>query len=200
MSAIPPPSTFSAFLFDPGDDERAPACELRGRKLSRKTGIGAHQQYQGRTDTYLTPPPLIRALGEFDLDPCCPHTMPWATADVMMHEPTDGLRERWYRRVWLNPPYGPRLGKWMHKMATHNHGTALIFARTDTEVFHRDVFPVAHAMLFLQGRITFHDAAGTPCIYNAGGPSVLIAYGLADALKLADSLIPGHFIALKPLH
>lgn len=30
--------------------------------------------------TWLTPPHIIEALGPFDLDPCCPPTMPWRTA------------------------------------------------------------------------------------------------------------------------
>jgi len=32
------------------------------------------------TDVWLTPPAIIEALGEFDLDPCCPNNLPWATA------------------------------------------------------------------------------------------------------------------------
>lgn len=34
--------------------------------------------------TWLTPPEVIRALGRFTLDPCCPPVMPWRTADKML--------------------------------------------------------------------------------------------------------------------
>lgn len=56
--------------------------------------------------TWLTPPEIIRALGEFDLDPCCPPAMPWSTAKKMVCRPDDGLAVTWEGRVWLNPPYG----------------------------------------------------------------------------------------------
>ena len=37
----------------------------------------------------------------------------------------------------MNPPYGPPpvIGPWMRRMAAHGHGTALIFARTETAIF-----------------------------------------------------------------
>ena len=53
-----------------------------------------------RTTTWLTP----RSLGRFDLDPCA--APGWPTADEHYILPTDGLREPWTGRVWLNPPYG----------------------------------------------------------------------------------------------
>jgi len=28
-------------------------------------------------------------------------------------------------RVWVNPPYGPHMVKWMQKMAQHRNGIAL---------------------------------------------------------------------------
>ena len=31
-------------------------------------GIGGHQRTRGRTDEWLTPPAIVRALGPFDLD------------------------------------------------------------------------------------------------------------------------------------
>jgi hypothetical protein len=36
-------------------------------------GIGGHHRpYRGQTDEWLTPPEIIAALGQFDLDPCSP--------------------------------------------------------------------------------------------------------------------------------
>lgn len=48
-------------------------------------------------DTWLTPPALINALGEFDLDPCCPEKMPWSTAKKMLsrEQNGDGLTAEW---------------------------------------------------------------------------------------------------------
>ena len=57
--------------------------------------------------TWLTPPEIIRSLGEFDLDPCVPDSMPWQTAKRMVTKAEDGLTVDWNgKRVWLNPPYG----------------------------------------------------------------------------------------------
>ena len=39
--------------------------------------------FEGNTSTgkdeWLTPPEIIKSLGEFDLDPCSPINRPWAT-------------------------------------------------------------------------------------------------------------------------
>lgn len=91
-------------------------------------------------DEWLTPPEILKLLGapqSFDLDPCAPINRPW---DVAKHHYTiveDGLLKPWFGRVFLNPPYGgpPIFGPWMRRMVVHGHGTALIFARTETELF-----------------------------------------------------------------
>ena len=73
--------------------------------------------------TWLTPPEIIDALGLFDLDPCCPPTMPWRTAAQMVHWPNDGLKVDWTgKRVWLNPPYGRDAVPFLRKMAEEQDG------------------------------------------------------------------------------
>jgi hypothetical protein len=161
-------------------------------------GIGGHQRaHRGQTDTWLTPLELIWKLGEFDLDPCCPPVMPWSTAKVMYHEKVDGLACPWFGRVWMNPPYGPATGEWLQKLAAHGTGTALIFARTETEMFHEWVWGKATALLFLKGRLHFHREDGTRAKTNAGGPSVLAAYGDKDAMALRLADLTGFFVPLK---
>lgn len=73
--------------------------------------------------TWLTPPEIIDALGPFDLDPCCPPTMPWRTAAQMVHWPNDGLQVDWTgKRVWCNPPYGRDAVPFLRKMAENKTG------------------------------------------------------------------------------
>jgi len=73
--------------------------------------------------TWLTPPEIIDALGPFDLDPCCPPTMPWRTATRMVHWPNDGLKVDWTgKRVWCNPPYGRDAVPFLRKMAENKTG------------------------------------------------------------------------------
>ena len=108
-------------------------------------GIGSHTlPNNGAFDTWLTPRPILSRLGAFDLDPCAaPDPRPWDTATVHLTQPADGLLATWPKdhRVWLNPPYGRNIGRWMEKMAKHGSGIALIFARTETEAWSKWVWP-----------------------------------------------------------
>lgn len=168
-------------------------------KASRK-GIGGHQSADATTTTWLTPQAILAALGEFDLDPCAaPAPRPWATARRMNAEADgDGLAMEWDGRVFLNPPYtSAEIEAWLRKLADHNRGTSLIFARTETAAFHRQVWARASGLLFLAGRLHFHHADGTRAAANAGAPSVLCAYGPDDMERLAASEIDGAFVPLR---
>jgi len=157
-------------------------------------GIGGHQSASMETDTWLTPPEIISSLGPFDLDPCTPEFMPWETAAHRFTKNEDGLKQPWSGRVWLNPPYSREVGKWMKKLAEHGRGTALIFARTETESFVNEVWAKASALLFIHGRIHFHFPDGSRAKTNSGAPSVLVAYGMYDALMLQTSGIKGTYV------
>lgn len=162
--------------------------------------IGGHQSAAAVTTTWLTPPDIIPALGRFDFDPCAaPPPRPWGTATRMNSElDGDGLAMEWDGRVWLNPPYtSSEIGAWLAKLADHGRGTALIFARTETEAFFREVWGRASGLLFLQGRLHFHYPDGTRAKANAGAPSVLCAYGQDDLDRLAASDLRGALVPLR---
>lgn len=164
----------------------------------RFAGIGGHHSHHAGTVEWLTPPWIIAALGPFDLDPCAPVYQPYSTAARSFTILDDGLRRAWAGRVWLNPPYATgTIDRWLARMADHGCGTALIFARTETEAFHRFVWGAATALLFMRGRINFHLPDGTEASGNAGAPTVLCAYGNADANALAACTIKGHFVPLR---
>lgn len=150
-------------------------------------------------DEWLTPPEIIAALGPFDLDPCAPINRPWEMARSHFTIADNGLMREWFGRVWMNPPYGTPtiVGPWMRRMAEHNRGVALIFARTETELFFETVWGRASALLFVKGRLHFHHVDGTRAAANAGAPSVLIAYGHEDAAALRDCSIAGQFVDLR---
>ena len=146
--------------------------------------MSGHQSARMKSDTWLTPPEILLALGAFDLDPCCPPDMPWPTASAMISPPRDGLSEAWHGRVWLNPPFGTQAAAWLAKLAEYGNGVALIPARTETRMFYASVWGKADAVLFLQGRPHFHYADGTRAAFNSGAPIALVAYGEGNARTL----------------
>lgn len=150
------------------------------------------------THVWLTPPGIIKALGEFTLDPCAlpDHERPWDTAHYHYSLPDDGLSMPWFNRVWLNPPYGKHTAAWLEKMAAHGCGTALVFARTETEMFRRFVWPAASAVMFLAKRPHFHYPDGARAKGNSGGPMVLVAYGQHDADMLRRSGLDGTIVTV----
>lgn len=165
---------------------------------SRNTGMGGHQSAAMLKDEWLTPPEIISALGEFDLDPASPGIRrPWDTAKDHYSVFDDGLCKPWAGRVWLNPPYGRETGCWLSKLADHGNGIALIFARTETEMFFSQVWERADAVLFLRGRLHFHHVDGRRAAANAGAPSCLVAYGRNNAEALKDCALTGRFIGLQ---
>jgi len=166
-----------------------------------KRRTGGMTGTQGSTmlkEEWLTPPHILAELGGFDLDPCAPIKRPWPTADNHFTARDDGLSRPWKGRVWLNPPYGkPSVVRpWMERMAVHNHGTALIFARTETELFFDTVWERATGVLFLKGRLFFHHVTGEPAVGNAGAPSCLVSYGPWDLRTLQNCLLEGNMVTL----
>lgn len=151
---------------------------------------------QKTTTEWLTPPDLVKKLGKFDLDPCTPVDPPFVHAKTNFSKNVDGLSKEWFGRVYLNPPYGKGMEKWIEKLKNHGNGIALIFARTETKCFFNHIWDDADAVLFVKGRIKFYNVEGvqkgTP-----GAPSIFIAYGSNNAKILESSEIPGKFILLK---
>ena len=124
-----------------------------------------------------TPPEILEALGPFDDDPCQPGR-------------TDGLLRPWYGVVWLNPPYGNDMWCWWEKLAQHGNGLGILFARVETRGFFREIWGKADALLFLRGRPHFYKD-GQRAKGNAGGPTVLVAYGHTAVQRLRRCGIPG---------
>jgi hypothetical protein len=146
-------------------------------------------------DEWLTPPEILRALGEFDLDPCAPVNRPWDTAKNHYTMLDNGLVKDWHGRVFCNPPYGREAAAWLARCAAHRNTIALIFARTETAMFFEHVWLKADALLFLEGRLHFHHVDGRRAEANGGAPSVLIAYGAENADALRTSGIRGSFMS-----
>jgi len=104
---------------------------------------------------WMTPPELVKSLGDFDLDPCSPIDAPFYHAKTNFTTLDCGLTKEWFGRVYLNPPYGRGMEMWLEKLKFHGNGIALIFARTETKCFFEHIWNDADAVLFVKGRIKF---------------------------------------------
>jgi len=108
-----------------------------------------------------TPPEIVQlviaCLGEIDLDPCSntDRTIP-ANTHYTLNE--DGLTQPWEGRVYLNPPYGEGIDRWVtrlcheHERGSVSEAIALVPARPDTQWFKtlRN-----YVCCFVEGRLTF---------------------------------------------
>ena len=154
------------------------------------------ERANNRTDEWFTPRWIIDALGPFDLDPCAP-SEEFYTARKCFTKDIDGLCRNWEGRVWLNPPYrNPLIGQFMHRLAKHGNGIALIFNRMDTALWHDLIFPTATAIRILKGRVKFIGADGREGD-SAGCGSVLVVYGNENASVIRECNLIGKYIKLN---
>lgn len=132
--------------------------------------------FSSATDQWDTPQELYDRWDRlfcFDLDACADETN--AKCQRFYSVEVDGLAQEWApRRVWLNPPYGRSIGRWMAKAkeaaARGALVVALVPARTDTRWWHDHVVGAAH-IIYLQGRVRFGTATS-----GAPFPSAIVIY------------------------
>jgi hypothetical protein len=119
--------------------------------------------YSSQSPEHYTPQTIIDAtlacLGNIDLDPCSnSHEQPNVPALHHFTQGDDGLRREWHGRVYMNPPYGQEIDRWIEKLCAEHtaqravEAIALVPSRTDTQWWLRlRDFPVC----FITGRLTF---------------------------------------------
>jgi len=91
------------------------------------------------------------------------------------------LEKEWYGQVWMNPPYGRSMPKFLAKCNEQiknkavNSIFALVPARTDTKWFHDIVCKGASEVHFIRGRFNFQHKS---TIKNSNAPfaSILIIW------------------------
>lgn len=134
------------------------------------------------TDTWITPLPIIKTLGVFDLDPCCPDTMPYPTAIRMIMQPNDGLSAKWEGYVWCNPPYSNIL-PWATKMVEHGNGIMLVPAKSTETKWGQLLLNNCNTVLFQKGRLLFNYQDGSPS-FGKWAPYMFVAFGEHATVKL----------------
>ena len=112
----------------------------------------------------------------------------------MYNKDIDGLKQKWFGRVFLNPPYQrPYIEMFVKRMVEHNNGILLLFNRCDSKMFQDLIFPNMSGILFLRRRIKFLRPDGS----KGGSPgcgSVLIAFGDENAKILQSCGIEGCYL------
>ncbi len=142
-----------------------------GRGQARRLSV----HFQSRTCEWATPQWLFEGLNRefgFTLDPCA--TSQNAKCARFFTAAQDGLAQDWGEEVvFMNPPYGRVIGKWMRKAYESGRAGAtvvcLVPARTDTEWWHR--YAMSGEIRFLKGRVKFGGAAN-----GAPFPSAVVVF------------------------
>lgn len=124
-----------------------------------------------------TPPELFahwHRIFSFTVDACAyPHN---AKLPNFWTEQDDGLAQDWTQhRVWMNPPYGRPIGKWVQKAAESAEAGAVVVAllpvRTDSRWWQTWVAPKANYIWYHPGRVRFVGAES-----GATFPSAIAVY------------------------
>jgi site-specific DNA-methyltransferase (adenine-specific) len=119
------------------------------------------------SEHWRTPEALYRVLDDefhFDFDPC--------PGGDNVEDGTAPMFCSWTgRRVFCNPPYGPKIRGFIERGVEADVAVFLIPSRTDTRWFHEIVLPFAKEIRFIKGRLTF--AGGKS---SAPFPSMVVVF------------------------
>lgn len=145
------------------DEGRAPTKADIRKHVRGTFGTGENEWYTPRE--YLDAARAV--LGGIDLDPASSEAAQAKVgADVFFTKDSDGLKQEWHGRVWLNPPYAqPHIADFVSKMVAERRAgrvsAAIMLTHnyTDTAWFH-EAAGVADAVCFTRGRVKFYDASG----------------------------------------
>jgi len=114
-----------------------------------------------KSNEWETPQDLFDVLNEefdFTLDPCA--TVQNTKCDFFFIPEEDGLSRDWFEEVvFMNPPYGRQVGKWIKKAYEESLKGAIVVclipATPDRSFWHDYIFPYAVQIRFLRGRLKF---------------------------------------------
>ncbi len=126
--------------------------------------------FMSRSNEWRTPQKTFSDLDSefnFVFDAACTSENCLCKDGFMVDGGCDALISDWPKNgyIWLNPPYGRQLGKWIKKVHEEwKKGckiVCLIPARTDTSYWHEYIFDQAK-IRFLRGRLYFSEGGRAP--------------------------------------
>lgn len=145
--------------------------------------------FSSNTDLWATPQKLFDELNRefnFTLDVCA---IDENAKCAKYYSPKDnGLEQSWSGSVFMNPPYGREIYKWVKKAfftAAYDEETVIVGllpARTDTKWFHDFIYHKPNTEIrFVSGRIKFGGA-----INNAPFPSMIVIWNTKSKDKIQE--------------
>lgn len=162
-------------IANPETAERTTAVAVGLKPLVRPINV----HFQSASNEWSTPDELFKELDKrfkFTLDPCSTNE----NAKCLKHftAKENGLIQDWSKDiVFMNPPYGREIGKWIKKAYEESRKGAtvvcLIPARTDTSYWHDYIFGEAK-IEFIRGRLKFGN--GIRQNNSAPFPSAIVIY------------------------
>lgn len=142
--------------------------------------------YTSSSEEWGTPQGLFNKLNKefnFTLDICASKEN--AKCPKYYTKEEDALKQEWGGVIWMNPPYGRKIGNWVKKAkeaAQQGKATVvcLLPARTDTAWWH-DYAMKADEIRLIRGRLKFGDGKG-----SAPFPSAVVVFkkGLASPIQI----------------
>jgi ParB family chromosome partitioning protein len=141
------------------------------KEVAAEIRKGAHLAQSTGDNEWYTPAEYVEsareALGTIDLDPASNEAAQEVVKAARYHTAaTDGLKQPWSGRVWLNPPYAqPLISDFVNKLiAEYEAGKVraavlLTNSSTDTAWFHAAA-RASDAICFTKGRIRFWKPSG----------------------------------------
>jgi len=146
--------------------------------------------FTSNSDEWETPQGLFNELDKefhFDLDPCA--TKENAKCSIYYTKEEDGLKQDWnivdlgirfeVKSVFMNPPYGREIGRWVEKAhkesrrsASRTYGATVVCllpARTDTKWYHD--YCIKGEIRYIKGRLKFSGMKN-----SAPFPSMIVIF------------------------
>lgn len=136
--------------------------------------ITSNVHFSSATDLWATPQDFFDSYDKkynFSLDVCASKEN--AKCSRYFTKEDDGLTQIWQGSVWMNPPYGREIIKWMRKAYESSLEGAtvvcLVPSRTDTKWWHE--YAMKGEIEFIKGRLKFGNS-----LNSAPFPSAVVVF------------------------
>jgi len=138
----------------------------------------------------MTPPEIIRHLGQVDLDPCAGVSTYIGLTNYAIERGEDGLTLPWFGFVYCNPPFSQK-ELWAKRMAEHGNGLLVLPERGSAPWF--GPLALTAGKYFVMGKkINF---LGGPSSNNLG--SVFFPFGPKAVERVRTWELPGHLVSVE---